>query len=79
MKTVRIEHYGGPEVLQRKELPVPRPQRGEALIKVAYAGINFMDVHTRQGKYATSKSYPVRLPCTLGIEGSGAVTAVGDG
>jgi NADPH2:quinone reductase len=79
LKTIRIEQYGGPEVLQRQDLPVPRPRPGEALIKVAYAGINFMDVHTRQGKYATSKSYPVRLPCTLGIEGSGEVAAVGDG
>ncbi|KAG1436947.1 hypothetical protein G6F57_020455 [Rhizopus arrhizus] len=36
-----------------------------------------MDVHTRQGKYAASRTYPVRLPCTLGMEGAGRVIAVG--
>jgi len=36
-----------------------------------------MDIHTRQGKYAASKTYPVRLPCTLGMEGAGEVVRVG--
>jgi NADPH:quinone reductase-like Zn-dependent oxidoreductase len=47
------------------------------LVRVACAGINFMDIHTRQGKYANSRTYPVRLPCTLGMEGAGDVVAVG--
>jgi NADPH2:quinone reductase len=79
MKAVRIHRYGGPEVLQREDIPVPVPLTGEALVKVAYAGINFMDVHTRQGKYETSRTYPVRLPLTLGMEGSGVIEAVGPG
>jgi NADPH2:quinone reductase len=49
------------------------------VVKVAFAGINFMDVHTRQGKYAHSVTYPVRAPCTLGMEGAGEIVAVGDG
>ena len=77
MRSIQIERYGGPEVLQRRDTPIPEPGSGEVLVKVAYAGINFMDIHTRQGKYATSRTYPVRLPCTLGMEGAGDVVAVG--
>lgn len=78
MKSIQIDRYGGPEVLVRRELTIPKPGSGEVLVRVACAGINFMDVHTRQGKYAQSRTYPVRLPCTLGMEGAGEVVAVGD-
>jgi NADPH2:quinone reductase len=77
MKCIQIDHYGGPEVLVRRRLAVPVPGPDEVLVRVACAGINFMDVHTRQGKYAKSRTYPVRLPCTLGMEGAGEVVAVG--
>jgi NADPH2:quinone reductase len=79
MRAITIDRYGGPEVLQRRELPVPAPKAGEVLVKVAFAGINFMDVHTRQGKYRDSQTYKVRAPCTLGMEGAGEVAAVGEG
>ncbi len=79
MRAIRIEAYGGPEVLQHVDLPVPRPAPGSLLVRMHHAGINFMDIHTRQGKYAQSRSYPVRLPCTLGMEGAGVVEAVGEG
>lgn len=78
MRAITIEQYGGPEVLQRRSgvaVPVPGPR--DVLVRVVCAGINFMDIHTRQGKYANSKTYPVRLPCTLGMEGAGDVVAVG--
>jgi len=79
MRAIRIEAYGGPEVLQYVDLPVPQPVPGCLLVRMRHAGINFMDIHTRQGKYAKSRSYPVRLPCTLGMEGAGVVEAVGEG
>lgn len=79
MKAIWIEEYGGPSVLRRGEQPMPTPGPGEVLVKVHYAGVNFMDVHTRQGKYAASRTYPVSLPCTLGMEGAGVVCAVGPG
>lgn len=79
MKTIQIHQYGGPEVLQRIDAPVPVAAHGTLLVRVRHAGINFMDIHTRQGKYAQSRTYPVRLPCTLGMEGAGEVVAVGDG
>ncbi|QJR11502.1 2-haloacrylate reductase [Usitatibacter rugosus] len=79
MRAITIDGYGGPEVLQRRDVPVPVPAAGEVLVKVAFAGINFMDVHTRQGKYRDSQTYLVRAPCTLGMEGAGVVESVGPG
>lgn len=80
MKAITLQAYGGPEVAQlRHDVPKPQVTPGHVLIKVACAGINFMDIHTRQGKYAQSVTYPVRLPCTLGMEGAGVVVEVGPG
>ena len=80
MKALTLETYGGPQVVHlRHDVPTPRVTPGHVLIKVACAGINFMDIHTRQGKYAQSSTYPVRLPCTLGMEGAGVVVEVGEG
>lgn len=80
MKAITLQTYGGPEVaLLRHDAPIPQVTPGHVLVKVACAGINFMDVHTRQGKYAQSTTYPVRLPCTLGMEGAGVVVDVGAG
>jgi NADPH:quinone reductase len=77
MRAIRIEEYGGPEVLRRANIDVPSPGRGELLVRVACAGVNFMDIHTRQGKYRNSRTYSVRAPCTLGMEGAGEVVGVG--
>jgi len=80
MKAITLQTYGGPQAAQlRHDVPAPKVTPGHVLIKVACAGINFMDVHTRQGKYAQSATYPVRLPCTLGMEGAGVVVEVGEG
>ncbi|MFC0406996.1 quinone oxidoreductase family protein [Roseomonas elaeocarpi] len=79
MRAIQIDHYGGPEVIVRREIPVPQPGPGEVLIRLRHSGINFMDVHTRQGKYAGSRTYPVSIPTTLGIEGAGEVAALGNG
>jgi NADPH2:quinone reductase len=79
VRAVQIDRYGGPEVIVRRELPVPSPGLGEVLIRLAYSGINFMDIHTRQGKYAGSRTYPQTMPTTLGIEGAGTIDAVGSG
>ena len=79
MRAVQIHEYGGPEVLRRVELDIPKPGFGEVLVRVAAAGVNFMDVHTREGKYRDSRTYPVRIPCTLGMEGAGEVAEAGAG
>src|SRR5688500_2490160 len=77
MKAIQIDRYGGPDVLVRRDIAVPALAAGEVLIRVTHAGINFMDIHTRQGKYAASRTYRTTLPCTLGMEGAGVVAAVG--
>ena len=77
MRAIRIEQYGGPEVLRRVDIDIPSPGPGEVLVRVACAGVNFMDIHTRQGKYRNSHTYPVRAPCTLGMEGAGEVVGAG--
>lgn len=77
MKAVQIDHYGGPGTSQLRDIPKPVPGSHEALVKLAYSGVNFMDIHTRQGKYAASRTYPQSLPTTLGIEGAGIVEQVG--
>lgn len=79
LKAIQIDRYGGPEVVVRRELPVPTPGPGEVLIRLAWSGINFMDIHTRQGKYAGSRTYPQVMPTTLGIEGAGTIEALGEG
>jgi NADPH2:quinone reductase len=64
---------GGPEVLQPMTLPVPQPQRGQLLIKVAAAGVNRPDVMQRMGHYPAPKGHS-EIP---GLEVSGTVAAAG--
>lgn len=77
MRAIQIDTYGGPDVVVQRDIPVPTPGPDEVLIRLHRSGINFMDVHTRQGKYAGSTTYPQKLPTTLGIEGAGVVEAMG--
>ncbi|RVD84423.1 uncharacterized protein DFL_006174 [Arthrobotrys flagrans] len=72
-KAIQISKTGGTEVLEINQIPIPKPQPGQILVKAAYAGINFIDTYFRSGLY------PVPLPFTLGSEGSGTVEAVGAG
>ena len=81
MRALQIDAYGGPEVIVSREIPVLEPGRGEVRVRLAYAGVNFMDVYTRLGRYAgssaTSGHYESGLPLTLGIEGAGCIDAIG--
>ena len=79
LKAIQIDRYGGPDVFVRRDLLVPKPGPGEVLIRIAWSGINFMDIHTRQGKYAALRTYPQVMPTTLGIEGAGTVETLGEG
>jgi NADPH:quinone reductase len=74
MKAILVEKTGGPEELHLCDVAVPVPQAGEALVKVAAIGVNFIDVYYRSGLYKAPK-----LPFTPGNEGAGTVEAVGDG
>jgi NADPH2:quinone reductase len=73
MKAIRIHAPGGPEALTFDDVPEPTPGAGQVLVKLAAAGVNFIDVYFRTGMYKAP------LPLTLGLEGAGVVTAVGTG
>ena len=71
MKAIQVKQSGGPEVMELVDVPVPQPKPNEAVVKIAAAGVNFIDVYNREGRYK------VPLPAVLGQEGAGTVSAVG--
>jgi NADPH2:quinone reductase len=73
MQAVRVHEYGGPEALRVEDLPTPEPGPGQVLVRVAAAGVNFIDIYHRSGQYQ------VPLPFALGQEGAGTVEKVGEG
>jgi NADPH2:quinone reductase len=73
MQVVRIHEQGGPEKMRLDEVPTPAPGPGQVLVRVAAAGVNFIDIYHRSGQYQ------VALPFALGQEGAGTVESVGDG
>jgi len=73
VNAIRIDRTGGPEVLQLADVPTPSPGPGEALVRQAASGVNFIDVYLRTGLY------PRALPFIVGAEGAGVVEAVGEG
>jgi len=75
MKAIVMTGTGGREVLEYVERPDPTPGPGEALVRVAYAGVNFMDIGVRQGMAWNE----VPDPKILGVEGAGRVLTVGEG
>ncbi|MCW2359828.1 MULTISPECIES: quinone oxidoreductase family protein [Bradyrhizobium] len=75
MRAIAMTGTGGREVLDCVERPEPTAGSGEALVEIAFAGVNFMDVGVRQGMAWTQ----VPNPKVLGVEGAGRVLAVGQG
>ena len=73
MKAIVMNGTGGREMLEYVERPDPAAGPGEALVEIAFAGVNFMDIGVRQGMAWTE----VANPKILGVEGAGRVVAVG--
>jgi NADPH2:quinone reductase len=73
VRAIRVHSPGSADSLIEEEVGVPGPQRGEARVKVEYAGVNFIDVYKRSGAYS------MPLPATPGEEAAGVVDAVGEG
>jgi len=71
MKAIQVKHTGGPEVLEVVELSAPEAKGNEAVVKIAVAGVNFIDVYYREGRYKAV------LPFVPGQEAAGEVVAVG--
>ena len=72
-RAIVVEKTGGPEVLQLAERDPGAPAAGQLRVRVAAAGVNFIDVYFRTGLY------PRPLPFVAGLEGAGRVQAVGPG
>ena len=73
MKAIRIHTHGDASVLKYEDVPIPELKPGQALVVVEAAGLNYIDVYHRTGAYSGP------MPITLGQEGAGIVTQVGEG
>jgi NADPH:quinone reductase len=73
MQAIQIIAPGGPDALTLVDIPKPTPAAGQVLVRIQAAGVNFIDVYLREGRY------PAPLPYTLGQEAAGVVESVGDG
>ncbi|MEV4183813.1 quinone oxidoreductase [Streptosporangium canum] len=72
MRAIVVSATGGPEVLTYTDHPDPELNPGDVLVDIAAAGVNFIDVYQRMGRY------PLSLPFVPGNEGAGTVAAVGE-
>ena len=75
MKAIRIHQFGGPEVLSLEDIPVPRPEKGQLLVRVRAAGVGPWDAWVRAGRSVI----PQPLPLTPGSDIAGTVEVVGSG
>lgn len=71
MQAIVVHEFGGPEVLEYGEVPLPEPGPDQVRVKIEAAGVNFVDIYNRRG--------PGELPFTPGVEGAGVIDAVGTG
>ena len=71
MKAIQIRQHGGPEVLEVVDAELRAPESNEAVVRIAAAGVNFIEIYQRTGLY------PVQLPFTPGQEAAGIVESVG--
>jgi NADPH2:quinone reductase len=75
MQAIRVEAFGGPEVLELKDVPDLQPGTGEVLVEVKATGINPVETYIRSGTYAVKP----HCPYTPGSDGAGVVLKVGAG
>src|ERR1700746_3301534 len=75
MKAIQVHQFGGPEVLELREVPTAKPGPGQVLVRVRAAGVNPYDTYMRSGTYAIKP----HLPYTPGSDAAGTVEAVGTG
>ena len=75
MRQVVTTANGGVEVLKVQEAPDPTPAKGEVVVQVKAAGLNFADILARQGLYPDGP----KKPCVMGYEVAGVIEAVGEG
>ncbi|WP_099866003.1 quinone oxidoreductase family protein [Pararhizobium haloflavum] len=74
-KAIVVREHGGPEVLKLEDVQCAEPGPGEAKVRQAAIGLNFIDIYFRTGFYPA----PNGLPLTPGGEGAGEIVSVGEG
>jgi len=75
MNAIRVEEFGGPEVMKLVSVPQLRPGPGQVLVRIHAVGINPVETYIRAGTYARKPA----LPFTPGNDGAGVVEEVGEG
>lgn len=78
MKAIRINEFGGPEVMKLEDVAIPTPAPDEILVKTYASGVNIVDCGIRRGGNAILKPF-LKLPLTPGWDASGVVEQVGAG
>ena len=71
MKKIEIKEFGGPEVLEIKNVDIGKPGQNEVLVKNLSIGINYIDTYHRSGLY------PIPLPSGIGLEACSIIEEVG--
>jgi NADPH2:quinone reductase len=59
MQAIRIERFGGPEVMELVEVPDPEPSDGQVVVEVARSGVNFADTHATRNTYLAEQTLPL--------------------
>src|ERR1700744_1512930 len=77
-RAVRLESFGGPEVLNLREVPAPQAGSGQIRVRVTAAGLNPMDWFMTSDA-GTASRFGLTLPCGFGTDYAGVVDQVGDG
>src|SRR5215211_694427 len=75
MKAIRVDEFGGPEVLRFEDVAEPSPGAGQVVVRVKAAGVNPVDTYIRSGAHAVKPT----LPYTPGMDAAGDVEAIGEG
>ena len=73
MKAVQLQHYGGSDALSLVDVDIPTPADGEVVVRIEFAGVNFIDIYMREGHYQQSSTYGSAPPFTLGMVAIGTV------
>ncbi|HZT09388.1 MAG TPA: quinone oxidoreductase [Chloroflexota bacterium] len=75
MRAVVVTAFGGPEVLELREAPIPEPAAGQVRVRVAATTVNFADIQGRRASYVVARTPPF-VP---GLEAAGTIDAIGPG
>ena len=77
MRAVALDKFGGPEALKIQNLPIPKIEAGEVLIRVEAAGVGAWDPYEREGRFVEIMGVKPKFPYVLGTDGAGTIESVG--